>query len=419
MQSKLPVTVLSGFLGAGKTTVLNHVLNNREGMRVAVIVNDMSDINIDARLIRDGGFNRTTEELVGLSNGCICCSIRSDLLKEVKRLAQQGRFDYLLIESTGISDPMPVADTFVQADDDGETLTEWAKLDTMVTVVDAFNFLRDYRSLDELHEREQLGADEDDDRAVVDLLVAQVEFADVILLNKTDLIADPEQLARLEAILHRLNPAAKIIHTQQGNVPLTEILNTGRFNTELASVSTEMLKESHHEHFDHDHDHDHNNSHGITSFVYHARKPFHPTRLMEALESDQLQTLLRSKGIIWLASRHDQVGLWSQAGQIVTLEYGGSWWIDTPQSEYPDDFLIRAEIQSYMQGAYGDRRQELVIIGADMDHDAVRKTLDACLLTDAEMAQGADHWQTYDDPFAEWIPDDYGQWVDFRAGSDT
>lgn len=399
MEKKLPVTVLSGFLGAGKTTVLNHVLNNREGLRVAVIVNDMSQINIDAQLIQIGGaaLSRTDEQLVQLTNGCICCSLRGDLLSEVRRLAEADRYDYLLIESSGISTPMPIAESFTTEDDTGGLLSDIAQLDTMVSVVDAFNFMHDYQSLDDLVDR-GLESDTTDDRAVVDLLVEQIEFADVILLNKVDLVSQ-EQIDRLTAILHKLNPTAEIIPTEKGRVVLDRILNTGKYDMELAAVSAEWLKESRHAHIHH-----HEHEHGISSFLYEARRPFHPERLMDALEGDALLSLLRSKGFIWLATRNDLVGVWSQAGQVVNLEYGGEWWATIPLEEWPDDPEIRAEIEALIIGEYGDRRQELVCIGHDMDEAKVRATLDACLLTDREMAQGHKKWVKFKDPFDEWIP---------------
>ncbi|MBN8590802.1 MAG: zinc metallochaperone GTPase ZigA [Anaerolineae bacterium] len=396
LRRPLPVTVLSGFLGAGKTTVLNHVLNNREGLRVAVIVNDMSEINIDSRLVRDGGaaLSRTDERLVEMTNGCICCTLREDLLTEVSKLAHEGRFDYLLIESSGISEPLPVAETFTFEDETGARLNEFARLDTMVTVVDAHNFMKDFGSGDDLADRDMAVSD-DDERSLVDLLVDQAEFADVILLNKVDL-APADAVNRLEAILRRLNPTAEIIRTERGIVPLQRILNTGRFNIDGAAQFPEWLKEERGTH------QPETEEYGISSFVYRARRPFHPMRLFDALESDHLTMLVRSKGLFWLATRHNDVGVWSQAGDVVNLNPGGVWWAATPKHEWPTDPAWLAEIEATSEGDYGDRRQEIVCIGQHMDAKAVTAVLDACLLSDAEMASGPKAWRKYEDPFGSW-----------------
>jgi G3E family GTPase len=391
---RLPVTVLSGFLGVGKTTLLNHVLANREGRRVAVIVNDMSEVNIDASLVAQGAnLSRTDERLVEMSNGCICCTLREDLMLEVNRLAREGRFDALLIESTEISEPMPVAATFDFRAEDGTSLSDVARLDTMVTVVDTPSFLRDYASRDSLAARGEVAGD-GDGRMQVDLLVEQVEFADVLLLNKADLVT-PAELARLADILATFNPGAKIISATHGRVPLKEVLDTGYFNFARAqqaagwaqALSGNHLPES--EEF------------GITSFVYSARRPFHPARFHAFINSD-LPGVIRAKGYFWLATRMPWAGSWHLAGSIGRHEAAGHWFAAVPEERWPTDPQWRESIAKLWGGEHGDRRQELVFIGIAMDEAWLRAALSACLLTDAEWREGLRAWARLPDPFPRW-----------------
>ncbi len=398
-EKRLPVTVFSGFLGAGKTTLLNHILANREGLKIAVIVNDMSEINIDAALVKNEvTLNRAEEKLIEMTNGCICCTLREDLLVEVGQLAKQGRFDYLLIESTGIAEPMPIAETFTFRDEDGVSLSDISKLDTMVTVVDAVNFMRDYLEAQSLKDiNAELG--EDDERNIADLLVEQVEFSNVILISKADLVCSDE-LANLMAILKTLNRDAEIIPMVMGQAPLKAIINTGRFNFEQAEQAPGWLQEMRGTHKPE------TEEYGIASFVYAARKPFHPERFYDYLHRDDWNngTLLRSKGFFWLASRPEWVGNWSQAGGTMQHGCAGRWWASVPEAEWPEEMI--ADIQSNWQIPFGDCRQELVFIGQNINVDQALQELDQCLLTDSELAAGKAVWETYPDAFPVWLADE-------------
>lgn len=396
---RLPVAVISGFLGAGKTTLIERILNNPHGRRIAVIVNDLGERGADARLMT-GASLRHHPNVIVLTKGCICCSLRDELAERVTQIVESHQFDYVLVEATGISEPLPVAAGFFTDDAEGRALDDIVRVDAMITVVDALNFPLDFEKSETLGER-RIALDPSDDRSVSDVLAEQVEFANVIVINKTDLVSELE-LRRLEALLAQLNPKATLLRATHGILPLEALLDTEAFEFEEASQASGWQhaltgkKAPAADEF------------GLSSFVYRARRPFHPGRLWDVLQ-EEMPGVLRVKGFFWLASRHNHAGIWSQAGHAFRDDLAGRWWASLPKDEWPDEPVAQEEIERLHEGPYGDRRQELVFIGAGMDRASIERRLDQCLLDDVEMQLGQLGWESFADPFSVWWDDDEGE----------
>ena len=396
---RLPVAVISGFLGAGKTTLIDRILNNPQGRRIAVIVNDIGEYNADARLL-NGASLKHHKNIIELKNGCICCSLRDELAERMTQLVASDQFDYIVVEATGISEPLPVAAGFFADDELGNTLDDVVRVDCMITVVDALNFPLDYEKSDTLRDR-RIALDPADDRSVSDVLAEQVEFANVIVINKTDLVSELD-LRRLEAVLHQLNPKARLIEATHGMVPMETLLDTHAFEFEKASQASGWQraiigkKKPPTTEVD------------LNSFVYRARRPFHPGRLWDALQ-ERMPGVIRVKGFFWLASRHNHAGIWSQAGHAFRDDLAGRWWASLPKDEWPEEPVAQEEIHRLHEEPYGDRRQELVFIGAGMDRQWIEQRLNQCLLDDVEMRMGQMGWESFADPFSVWWDDDEGE----------
>lgn len=398
-ERRIPVAIISGFLGAGKTTLIDRILNNPGNRRIAVIVNDLGEYSAESRFL-DGASLRHHKGVIELKNGCICCSLRDELAERISQIAKSDQFDYVLVEATGISEPMPVAAGFFADDEQGNALEDIVRVDATITVVDAHNFPLDYEKSDTLRER-RIALDQADDRSVSDVLAEQVEFANIIVINKADLV-DEIELRRLEAILHQLNPKAKLVRATHGMVPMEILLDTQTFDFDEASQSSGWQraligkKTPPATEFD------------LASFVYRARRPFHPGRLWDVLQ-ESMPGVLRVKGFFWLASRHNHAGIWSQAGRAFRDDLAGRWWASLPREEWPDEPVAQEEINRLHEEPYGDRRQELVFIGVGMDRSLIEARLDQCLLDDVEMQLGQHGWESFADPFSVWWDDDEGE----------